>query len=395
MPSPERLDVEELRRDTPGCSARIHLNNAGAALPPTPVIHAVREYFDLETRLGGYEVEEEQAPAIEAAYSAIAALVGAHPRNIAFTGSATHGFNAALSSIPFQPGDVILTTRNDYVSNQIQYLMLEERFGVRLERAPDLPEGGVDPAAMTDMIVRHRPRLVAVSHIPTNSGLVQDVSAVGAACREQGVLYVVDACQSIGQMPVDVKAIQCDFLATTARKFLRGPRGIGFLFVGDRVLEERLLPTTLDMRGAHWVNPDRFELEDNARRFENWEYAWSLVLGAGEAARYASALGLDRIRDRIRHLAALLRTGLAQVAGVRVLDRGNEQCGIVTVSVAGRDPRDVVLALRKHRINAQAQGRGSAVIDYDEKGVAGSVRFSPHVYNSEEEIAQAIERVNT
>ncbi len=357
---------------------------------PTPVIAAVKDYFALETMIGGYEAEDERAADREAAYDAIASLVNAHRRNIAFASSATHALEAALSSIPFAPGDVILTTRNDYVSNQLQYLMLEQRYGVRLERAPDLPEGGVDPAAMAEMIERHRPRLVSVSHVPTNSGLVQDAAAIGAACREHDVLYLLDACQSIGQMLVDVKALGCDFLTTTARKFLRGPRGIGFLYISDRALEQGLTPVSVDSRGAHWVEADRFELVDDARRFENWEFAWSLILGAAAAARYASALGLDRIEKRIRHLAALLRTGLAEIPGVRVLDRGREQCGIVTIAVAGREPRDIVLALRKHRINTQAQRRDSAVIDYDAKGVKGSVRFSPHAFNSEDEVEAAL-----
>ena len=388
---PDAFDVAQLRRETPGCAERIHFNNAGAALMPAPVIAAVKDYFALETMIGGYEAEDERAADREAAYDAIASLVNAHRRNIAFASSATHALEAALSSIPFASGDVILTTRNDYVSNQIQYLMLEQRYGVRLERAPDLPEGGVDPAAMAEMIERHRPRLVSVSHVPTNSGLVQDAAAIGAACREHDVLYLLDACQSIGQMPVDVKALGCDFLTTTARKFLRGPRGIGFLYISDRALEQGLTPVSVDSRGAHWVEADRFELVDDARRFENWEFAWSLILGAAAAARYASALGLDRIEKRIRHLAALLRTGLAEIPGVRVLDRGREQCGIVTIAVAGREPRDIVLALRKHRINTQAQRRDSAVIDYDAKGVKGSVRFSPHAFNTEDEVRVAIE----
>ena len=358
---------------------------------PTPVIAAVEDYFGLEAMIGGYEAEDERAADREAAYDAIAGLINAHRRNIAFAGSATHALNAALASIPFAPGDVILTTRNDYVSNQIQYLMLEQRIGVRLVRAPELPEGGVDPVAMADLIERQRPRLVSVSHVPTNSGLVQDAAAIGAACREHDVLYLLDACQSIGQMPVDVKALGCDFLTTTARKFLRGPRGIGFLYISDRALEQGLTPTSIDSRGAHWVEADRFELVDDARRFENWEFAWSLVLGAAAAARYASSLGLGRLQHRIRDLAQLLRTGLAEIPGVKVLDRGREQCGIVTIAVAGREPRDVVLALRRHRINTQAQRRDSAVIDYDAKGVKGSVRFSPHAYNTEAEVEAALQ----
>ena len=301
------MDIDRLRSETPGCEERIHLNNAGSALMPEPVVRAIQDHIALESRIGGYEAHDERREAVDGAYRAVAELVGTAPRNIAFTDSATGSFMQALSSIPFERGDVILTTRNDYISNQIQFLSLERRLGVEVVRAPDAPEGGVDVAAMADLIRRQRPRLVCVTHVPTNSGLVQDVAAVGAACREQDVLYLVDACQSIGQMPIDVDRLGCDFLSATSRKFLRGPRGAGFLYVSDRVLDGGLEPLFIDMRGADWIAEDRYRPAADARRFENWEFAWALVLATGEAARYATAIGLEEIRDRARALADRLR----------------------------------------------------------------------------------------
>jgi len=231
---------------------------------------------------------------------------------------------------------------------------------------------------------------VCVTHVPTNSGLVQDVRAIGALCRDAGVLYLVDACQSVGQMPVDVRELGCDFLSATARKFLRGPRGAGFLYVSDRVLEGGLEPLFLDMRGADWVAEDRYRPAADAKRFESWEFAWALVLATGEAARYAAVVGLPEIRDRVRALAGRLRESFAAIPGVRVLDRGPELCGIVSVGLDGRDPRELMLALRERRINTSAQIRIYAVMDYDQKGVAASLRLSPHYYNTEEEIDRAV-----
>jgi selenocysteine lyase/cysteine desulfurase len=384
------MDIQRLRAETPGCAERIHLNNAGAALMPAPVVRALQDHVDLESRIGGYEAEDLRADAVTAAYQSVAELVGTRSQNIAFTENATASSIQVLSSIPFARGDAILTTRNDYASSQIQFLSIERRLGVRVVRAPDEAEGGVDVQAMADLIRRHRPKLVCVSHVPTNSGLVQDVGAIGSLCRQEGVLYLVDACQSIGQMPIDVRQLECDFLSASARKFLRGPRGAGFLYVSDEVLEKGLAPLFIDMKGADWIDENQYRPAPDAKRFENWEFAWALVLATAEAARYAMVIGLEEIQARVRALAQQLRNALSAIDDVRVLDRGRELCGIVSVSIEGRDPRELMAALRERRINTTAQTRVSAVIDYEDKAVSGSLRLSPHYYNTEEEIDQAV-----
>ena len=222
------MDIEKLRADTPSCAERVHLNNAGAALMPEPVIRAVHEHFALETRIGGYEAEDARRAEIDAAYDAIATLVGTRARNIAFTESATASFAQALTSIPFEHGDAILTTRNDYVSNQLLFLSFERRLGVRVVRAPDATGGGVDVDAVEAMLRRETFKAVCVTHIPTNSGLVQDVASIGRLCRERDVLYVVDACQSVGQMPIDVDAIGCDFFPPPRENFSAAPAAPAF-----------------------------------------------------------------------------------------------------------------------------------------------------------------------
>ena len=358
---------------------------------PRPVREAIGEHLDLEVKLGGYEAAEERAVAIQGAYERVGNLLGVPARQIAFTENATASYVQALSSIPLERGDVILTTRNDYVSNQIQLLSLEQRLGVQFVRIPDLPEGGVDPEAGRELILSKRPRLVCATHVPTNSGLVQDVRSLGAICREHEVTYLVDACQSVGQLPLDLEELGADFLSATARKFLRGPRGSGFLAVSERVLDAGWLPLFPDLRSAQWVAPDKFEPTDGARRFENWEFAWALVLGTGAAAQYALDLGIDNIERRIRSLADRLREGLKAIEGAQVLDRGNSPCGIVSTWLDGRQPKDLVQELRQEGVYAWAQGRVDATLDYDEKGVAGALRLSPHAYNTEEEIELALE----
>ena len=380
------MNINKLRADTPGCEQRIHLNNAGAGLMPRPVLDAITNHLLLEADIGGYEAEAEAADAIEASRADLAQVLGAPADRVAFTEHATASFVAALSAVDFQSGDVIATTRADYVSNQIAYLSLSHRFGIEVIRVPDAPEGGVDLAAMEGVIHRKRPKLVAVTHVPSNSGLVQDVASVGAMCRTRDILYLVDGCQSVGQMPVDVNQIGCDFFSGTSRKYLRGPRGAGFLFVSDRVLDAGLEPLFLDMRGADWIADSIYQPAPDARRFETWEFAWALVLGTGAAARYATAIGLQTICDRARSLATALREKLPELDGVRVLDRGPELGATVTISANGWSSEDLALQLRQRGINTSSQTRIDAVMDYDTKRVDGALRISPHYYNSESEL---------
>jgi len=358
---------------------------------PAPVLDVVQAHLQLEARIGGYEAADAAAERVAATYVALGELIGAAPRNIAVVENATAAFALALSAFDFQRGDLILTTRNDYVSNQIMYLSLARRVGVEVVRAEDLPEGGVNPESVRELIARRRPRLVAVSQVPTNSGLVQAAEAVGAVCAAAEVPYLVDACQSVGQMPVDVAQLHCDFLSTTGRKFLRGPRGVGFLYVSDRMLAAGAHPLLVDMRGAEWSAADEYTLVDGARRFENWEFAYALHLGLGEAARYALGVGLAEGAGRSSQLAAYARERLAAVDRVRVLDRGSRLCAIVTAEVTGCDARAVVSRLRERGINANASLRAYALLDMDDKRVTSAVRLSPHYYNTVQEVDTAID----
>ncbi len=379
------------RTDTPGCTHRNHLNNAGAALMPRPVIAAITNHIALESEIGGYEAADARTDAIADGYQALGEIVGAPARNIAVVGSATAGFIQALSSFDFAPGDVIVTTRCDYTSNQIQYLALANRLGVEVVHAEDLPEGGVDPESVRDIVGRRRPRLVAVSWIPTNSGLVQDVEAVGAVCEEAGVPYVVDACQAVGQVPIDVARLRCDYLSATARKFMRGPRGIGFMYASDRALDRGDHPLFVDMRGARWTSATTYQVADSARRYEDWEFPYALVLGQAAAARYALDVGVDVAQGRAWALAATLRESLGALPDVRLLDRGATRCAIVTIDVAGRHANAIVAALAERRINVVASLREFGIYDFTAKGVQTAVRLSPHYYNTEAEITAAVE----
>jgi selenocysteine lyase/cysteine desulfurase len=353
---------------------------------PRPVLEAVQDHLKLETMIGGYEAADAAAPDIAQTYRWLASLLNAQADHIALVENATVAFAQALSAFDFSAGDVLLTTRNDYISNQLMYRSLAQRRGLRIERAADLPEGGVDADSIHALIKTLRPQLVAVTWIPTSSGLVQPVEVIGELCALHDVPYLVDGCQAVGQLCVDVQRIHCDFLSATGRKFLRGPRGTGFLYVSSRMLEQNRYPLLVDMRGADWIEADQFQLQPSARRFENWEFAYALQLGLGQAARYALNVGSATIQSRVLDLADYTRARLLTLPGVRVLDRGQTLCGIVTAEFAGHDARTIVTRLRQEAINTSAVLREVALLDMDEKRAASALRVSPHYFNTKREI---------
>jgi len=382
------MDIERLRTDTPGCAEVIHLNNAGAALPTSIVIDTVVQYLEEEARVGGYELAARREEEIAGVYRSVAGVIGAHEDEIALVDNATRAWDMAFYSLVFQPGDRILTTTTEYAANFIAYLQVAERTGARIEVVPDAPTGEVDVDVLEEMI-DDRVKLISINHVPTNGGLVNPAAAVGRVARDAGITYLLDACQSVGQMPVDVDEIGCDLLSATSRKYLRGPRGVGFLYVRDTLIES-LDPPSLDLHAASWVAREQYEVRRDARRFETWESSPALRLGLGAACDYALDVGLEGIWDRVAALAAILRLGLAAIPGVTVHDKGAVQGGIVTFSVAGHAPGRVKAELAKHRVNVSTTTVFSARIDMEQRGLEEINRASVHYFNTEEELDVAV-----
>ncbi|MGI4941766.1 MAG: aminotransferase class V-fold PLP-dependent enzyme [Janthinobacterium lividum] len=385
------LDVHALRTDTPGTLNRVHLNNAGAGLMPKPVLDAMVEHLRLEAGIGGYEAAGQSADRLDGVYDSVARLIGAHRDEIALTENATVAWQMAFYSLAFRPGDRILTARAEYAANYVAFLQVARRTDVVVEVIPDDQDGALDIAALERMI-DDRVRLIAITWVPTNGGLVNPAAAVGRIARAHGVPYLLDACQAVGQMPVDVAAIGCDMLSATGRKFLRGPRGTGFLYVRREWLE-RLEPPIIDHFAAPWVAPDRYELRPDARRFESWENSYAARLGLGVAVEYALALGIDAIEARCRLLATSLRERLRALPGVAVHDLGRDPCAIVTFTVADVAAGTVKANLAREGINVSASQPSSTLLDATARCLPPLVRASPHCYNTEDELDRMVQAV--
>ena len=384
------IDVASLRADTPGTAEVVHLNNAGAALMPLVVVDAIRSYIEYEMLNGGYEAEAAHADQLAGTYASISSLLRADESEVAIMDSATRAWDMVLYSLPHQRGDRILTTTSEYGSNWAAYMQLEQRFGVEAVVVPDTDAGEIDVDVL-ESLIDNRTTLITLNHMPTNGGVVNPAAAVGSVAAKSGVPYLLDACQTVGQMPIDVDAIGCDFLTATSRKFLRGPRGLGFAYVRGSSLD-RLDPVFVDNFSAA-VTDTTFEFLDGAARLETWEKSHANIVGLGAAVDYAMEIGLDDIWSRIRDLASYARDRLASLDGLSVVDKGTLKGGIVSFVVDGVAAVEVQRALAVRRINVSYSTVNSAPVDMRARHLADVVRASVHAYNTEEEIDLLVEAI--
>lgn len=385
------IDIEKLREDTPGCLKRVHLNNAGTALSPQPVVDIVNEYLELEQEIGGYEAETIRGADLESVYQSLADLVGAQPSEIAITQNATRAWDMIFYAIDLQPGDKILTCRAEYASNYIAFLQRCKATGAKIEVLENDSQGAVCPDSLRANL-SSKVKLVAINHIPTNSGLIQPAEELGQLLKDHPAFYLLDACQSVGQIPLDVKTLHCDALTATSRKYLRGPRGVGFLYCSTPKLST-LEPPFLDLHAATWTGAEQYQVRGDAKRFETYELYLAGKLGLGRAADYALEIGLGNTSKRLISLAHQAREKLGSLSGVEVCDIGTRKGGIVTFTVAGREPTYIRQKLFEAGINIWTCTIRSARLDMEARGLDEVCRASFHYYNTEDEIERLVQEV--
>lgn len=385
------IDIYKVRKDTPSCENQLFFNSAGSSLMPTPVLKRMHDYQLLESEIGGYAAAATETGFIAKFYGATAELLNTNQNNIAFVYNATDGYSKAVSSIPFVKDDIILTTDDDYISNHLLFLSLKKRWGIDIIRCKNLPSGDLDIYDMEVKIKKYLPKLVSVTHIPTNSGKIQPVEQVGELCSLYDIWYIVDACQSVGQISVDVQKIKCDFLSATGRKFLRGPRGTGFLFISDKALLTGLEPLLIDMEGALWTLESEYTSINGAKRFECWEKNYVNQLGLTESVQYANSIGIDNISDYNDQLIKHLKNGLQSISNIRVTENGSKSGSIVTFMSKNRSLEQIKTLLNSNHVSYTVGLRSFALIDFNKKNIDWAIRLSPHYFNTFEEIEKVLD----
>lgn len=382
------IDIERIRTDTPAVSRLAYLHNAGAALMPLTVVAAMKQHIDLESEIGGYAAADRESDRLDAVYGSIARLLNASPDEIALMENATVAWQMAFYALPFCAGDRILTAEAEYAANYVAFLQVARRTGAVIDVVPSDATGELDIEAL-ELMIDDRVKLIAITWVPTNGGLVNPAAAVGRIARARGIPYLLDACQAVGQMQVDVEAIGCDMMSATGRKFLRGPRGTGFLYV-RRPLLQQLEPPMIDHFAAPWVSRDHYQLRDDARRFETWENNYAARLGLGAAVDYALTIGLGPIEQRCRLLADRLRKGLGAISGITIRDLGRTPGAIVSFTMEGCEADAIVRSAAAAGITIGASDPSSTRIDAEVRALPRLVRASPHYYNTEVEIDRLI-----
>lgn len=377
-------EITRLRAETKGTGTLVHFNNAGSSLSPDVVVDTMVDYLREEAVTGGYEIEFKYRAELNNVYTSIAKLLNAEPGEIALVENASAAWGIAFNGITFSPGDEIITSENEYVTNILGFLNVQKQQGIVIKVIPNNEHGDLDLAAFENAITA-RTKMIAVTHIASTTGGMMPIEAIGKIARKHNIIYLLDACQSAGQVPLDVKAIGCDMLAVTGRKYLRAPRGTGFLFV-RKDIQDDLKQLLLDGFSIEWITETDFKPKSNAQRFELYERNRALTLGLGKAVDYALGIGIDRIWNRIQHLAGLLRSQLSAIDGLTVTDYGSELCGIVTFTVEGIEAADIKRKLAAKGINVSVGLAKSTLYFMNKNKLASLVRASVHYYNTEDEV---------
>jgi cysteine desulfurase/selenocysteine lyase len=387
----EALDIEQLRSETPGCAISTHFNHSGSSLPSNTVLAVVTEHLQRESLYGPMEAAANAAGQIDEARADAAGLVGATPAEIAFCSSGSAAWGLAFAALPpLVAGDRILVGRQEWGGNLSTMQATAKRAGARIETIPVNEDGSADANALAAMIDDHV-RLVALTWLPANGGLINDAAAIGKVTRAAGIPYFIDAAQALGQLPVDVSAIGCDMLKGSGRKFLRGPRGAAILYLRNAFLET-LEPAYLDVLSSTW-GEDGPHVRTDAQRFETSEKPIALLLGLGAALKQVRSLGVDAIRQRIRELSGQLRDQLGAVPGVAIHDLGTEKSGLVSFTVAGIAPQALRSRLAEKRITIAANGIPYTPLDMTARGLNEVARASVSYLNTTDEIDRLCDNV--
>ncbi|RZK41896.1 MAG: aminotransferase class V-fold PLP-dependent enzyme [Pedobacter sp.] len=384
-------DIDQIRLETLACNTLNHFNNAGSSLPPDCVVESVVNYLKEEALIGGYEAEAKYAGELQAVYKSIATFINSDPDEIAIFENASGAWITAFKGLDLKSGDEIITSEMEYVTGIIGFAQMKRDLGISIKVIPNDAKGNFSLLELEQAITPNT-KLIAVTHVSSSGGSILPVEEIGKIAEKHGLIYLLDACQSAGQIPLDVQKIKCHMLSATGRKYLRAPRGTGFLFVKKDV-QDKLKPVLLDFLAVDNVSLEGYTLRQDARRFELFEKSRALTLGLGTAVDYALNIGMEAIWINIQKLSSYMRKSLSAIPEVTICDKGDNLSGIVTFIVHGIDSVDVKTKLSVFRINVSVGGAQATPIYMEKNQFTAVVRASVHYYNTEDEINELCNRV--
>ena len=357
----------------------IFLNHASTGPLPQRAVDALHEATVLRAQPWRYS-QELQFGTLSKARAACARLINADPAEIALMVNTSYGLNLAVRALPFESGDVVITSDREYPSNIYPWMELEASSGVRLER---IPCAGVLPDEEAILAALDRPRVrgVVLSWVSFATGYRIDVERIGNACRERGIWFVLDAIQGVGAAPLDVRVLKVDVVACGGQKWLLSPWGTGFVWLRPDLVQS-LRPVDVSWMATKCsddftrLTDYDFTYRDDARRFEVITLPYQDFVGLNASLDVFLEVGLPEVFGRVERLADIIVQWALGRSDVRLVTPADRARRAGVVAVAPRDP-----AAASERLTA------AGVIHSLREN---AIRLSPHFYNTEEEIETAL-----
>lgn len=359
----------------------INFNNAGSSKNSNKVIKTIIAYLEEEQKLGGYLAAKLNRPKILNFYRVFSKLIKCKKSEISFLPSSTYGWNFFLNSISFKKNDNVIIFENEYGNN---FISLLKKKNLKIKVSKLSHDGQVCFESLKENIDRNT-KLVSVCHISSQCGNLIDVQKVGKIVKEinRNTLFLVDACQSIGQIDINVRKINCDVMIGSGRKYLRGPRGTGFIFIKDD-LKKNLSPIISDSFSCKIVNMKKIIYKKNY--FETFEYSPALLLGLTEAIENIHSIGIKKIQKKIKKLSLYFRLKVRKLNGVIIFENECLISGINTIIINGFSTKEVLDYLLKKKILCSISDNKTSYHFFKTRKRKSLLRLSFHYYNDFKEI---------
>ena len=367
----------------------INFNNAGASLLEQSTENEISKYLKLETKISGYYIEQEKKEILNNFYFNAAKLLNCKPKEISFLQSSTYGWNLFISSLTTKKKSNVVIFDNEYGSNYIS--LINNNFNVRVSKLKE--NGQVSFEDLRKKIDRYT-ALVAVCHIASQCGNIIDVEKLGRFIKNinSNIIFLIDACQSAGHLKLNVKKNMCDALVCSGRKYLRGPRGTGLIFIKDSI-QKNITPKIIDTTKSKIIGRN-LSIFNKENIFETFEYSPSLKIGLSKAIEKYNKLGHKKIELKIKNLSKYFRKKISSNPYVIVHENEKLISGINTFSIKGKGSHDIYSFLKQKKMITSVSTFQTSTHYFKKKKFNDVVRVSFHYFNKKKEVDYLVSCIN-